>query len=170
MNNAATARWAAAPLAHGLNVREQGRLLHGAAAAMLSSRERAGVLTERALAGAPPTARSLVLELDRAHGLCVLAMGDRPAAVWRFELGALRDLAATAGANLPRSGGLTRVRDEASRLVLGTRLEALRGSIGDVVVVHQHADTLSQLVGAALLDAIVEHVWADDVGAAAFAS
>ena len=165
-----TTRGAMAPVAHGLNVREQGRLLHGAATATLSSRERAGVLTERALVGAPPTARSLVLELDRSHGLCVLAMGDRPAAVWRFELSALRGLAATAGADLPRSGGLRRVREEASRLILGTRLSALRGSIGDVVVVHQHRDTLSQLVGAALLDAIVEHVWADEVGAAALAS
>jgi hypothetical protein len=165
-----TARWATAPVAHGLNVREQGRLLHGAAAAMLSSRERAGVLTERALAGAPPTARSLVLELDGSHGLCVLAMGDRPAAVWRLELGALRALAATAGADLPRPGGPTRVRQEASRLILGTRLAALRGSIGDIVVVHQHPDTLSQLVGAALLDAIVEHLWADEVGAATLAS
>ena len=98
-----TTNRAKASMPHGLNVREQGRLPRGPAAAALSSRERAGVLTERAFAGAPPSARSLVLELDRSQGLCVLAMGDRPAAVWSFELGALSALAARASSEVPRA-------------------------------------------------------------------
>jgi len=151
-------RQATAP---GLNVHERGRLLRRAEAASLSCRERAGALTSRALAGAPPTARSLVLELDRAHGLCVLAVGDRPAAVWQFDAGALGALAAAAGSDVPRVGARAGLREEASRVVLGMRLQALRGSIGDVVVVHDRPSAISRHVGATLLEAIVEQVWVD---------
>jgi hypothetical protein len=158
--------WAASPLPRGLNVHERGRLLRGAEAASLSTRERAGALAGRALAGAPPTARSLVLELDRAHGHCVLAVGDVPAAVWRFDAGPLRDLAEAFGADVPRLDAIAGLRAEASRLVVGMRLPALRGSIGDVVVVHDHSDAVSRLVGSMLLEAIVEHVWVDDGEAA----
>jgi hypothetical protein len=151
--------WAMAPVPRGLHVLERGRVLRSACASSLSSRERAGALAEGALAGAPPTARSLVLELDQSHGLCVLAMGDRPAAVWRFELGALRDLAARLGSDAPHLGALAEMREEASRIILGMRLAALRGSVGNVVVVHARPSALSRLVGSVLLEAIVEHVW-----------
>ena len=159
-----TTGWMTAPVPRGLNVHERGPLLRGAEAASLSSRERAAALTDRALAGSPPTARSLVLELERSHGLCVLAMGDRPAAVWRFDVGALRGLAAAAGADVPRVDALAGLREEASRIVLGMRLHALRGSIGDVVVVHDRPHAISRLVGAILLEAIVEHVWLEQAG------
>jgi hypothetical protein len=156
--------WMTAPVPRGLNVHERGPVLRGAEAASLSSRERAAALTDRALAGAPPTARSLVLELERSHGLCVLAMGDRPAAVWRFDVGALRGLAAAAGADVPRARALAGLREEASRVVLGMRLHALRGSVGDVVFVHDRPDAISRLVGTMLLDVIVEHVWLEETG------
>ena len=155
-------RWQGAPWPRGLNVRQRGRLLRAVEADTLSSRERAVALTGRALAGAPPTARSIVLELDRAHGLCVLAMGDLPAAVWRLDTSALHDLAVAFGSDVPRLDALAGLRAEASRLILGMRLRALRGSIGDVVVVHDHPDAISRLVGAMLLEALVEHVWLED--------
>jgi hypothetical protein len=155
------AGWAGSPLPRGLNIHERGRLLRGGEAASLSTRERAGALAGRALAGAPPTARSLVLELDRTHGHCVLAVGDAPAAVWRFDAGPLRELASTFASDVPRLDALAGLRAEASRLVLGMRLAALRGSIGDVVIVHDHSDAVSRLVGTMLLEAIVEHVWTD---------
>jgi hypothetical protein len=156
-----TESWAATPMPHGLHVRERGPLL-GRAEALLSTRERAGALAGRALAGAPPTARSIVLELDGADGHCVLAMGDVPAAVWRFDARALTALAAEFAADVPRLDALARLRAEASRLVVSMRLQALRGSIGDVVVVRDRPDAASRLVGAMLLEAIVEHVWSDD--------
>ena len=158
-------RQATAPMPPGLNVHERGRLLRRAEAASLSCRERAGALTGRALAGAPPTARSLVLELERAHGLCILGVGDRPAAVWQFDAGALRALAAAAGADVPRVDALARLREEARRVIVGMRLHALRGSIGDVVVVHDRPNAVSRLVGATLLEAIVDQVWVDGDGA-----
>jgi hypothetical protein len=142
-----------------LHVHERGRVLSEAEAASLSSRERAGALMERALAGAPPSARSLVLELDGAHGLCVLATGDQAAAVWRFDAGLLRGLACAFDAEVPRLDALGGLRVEASRLVLAMRLQALCGTIGDVVVVHNRPDAVSRLVGSMLLGAIVEHVW-----------
>jgi hypothetical protein len=163
-----TSSWAMAAVPRGLHVLERGRVLRSAEASSLSSRARAGALAEGALAGAPPTARSLVLELDQSHGLCVLAMGDRPAAVWRFELGALRELATRLGADTPRIGALAELRAEASRIILGMRLAALRGSVGNVVVVHGRPNALSRFVGSALLEAIVEHVWreSDDLARA----
>jgi hypothetical protein len=145
-----------------LHIQERGRLLRGAEAASLSSRERAGALAGRALAGAPPTARSLVLELDGIHGHCVLAVGDVPAAVWRFDAGTLRVLAESFASEVPRLDALASLRAEASRLVRGMRLHALRGSVGDVVVVHDQPDAVSRLVGSMLLEAIVEHVWVDE--------
>jgi hypothetical protein len=150
--------------AHGrsLHIRERGRLLRGVEAASLSTRERAGALAGRALAGAPPTARSIVLELDGAHGHCVLAVGDAPAAVWRFDAGALRALAEAFTSEVPRLDALATLRGEASRLVLSMRLHALRGSVGDVVVVHDQPGAVSRLVGSMLLEAIVEHVWVDE--------
>jgi hypothetical protein len=154
-----TDSWTATPMPPGLHVRERGRLLHGVEATSLSSRERAGALAGRALAGAPPTARSLVVEIDGAHGHCVLAVGDVPAVVWRFSLGTLATLAAAFVSDVPRLDAMARLRAEASRLVLSMRLQALRGSIGDVVVVRDRPDTVSRLVGAMLLEAIVEHVW-----------
>ena len=163
-----TGSWARAAVPRGLHVLERGRVLRSAEASSLSSRERAGALAQGALAGAPPTARALVLELDQSHGLCVLAMGDRPAAVWRFELGALRDLAAQIGSDAPRIGALAEMREEASRIILGMRLAALRGSVGNVVVVHGRPNALSRLVGSVLLEAIVQHVWREtDNGARA---
>jgi hypothetical protein len=153
--------WAASPRPRGLNVHQRGRLLRGSEAASLSTRERAGALAGRALAGAPSTARSIVLELDREHGHCVLAMGDAPAAVWRFDAGPLRARAEAFGSDVPRLDALAGLRAEASRLVVGMRIPALRGSIGDVVVVHDHSDAVSRLVGAMLLEAIVEHVRVD---------
>jgi hypothetical protein len=158
-------RWAAAPLPEGLQVHERGPLLPGAEAASLCSRARAGALAARARAGAPPTARSLVLELGSAHGLCVLATGERPAAVWRFDAAALGGLAAVASADVPRLGALAELRAEASRLILAMRLPALRGSIGDVVVVHDQPGALWRLVAAILLEAIVAHVWVDEAAA-----
>jgi hypothetical protein len=152
-----------ATVGRGLHIRERGRLLRGAEAASLSSRERAGALAGRALAGAPPTARSLVLELDGVHGHCVLAVGDAPAAVWRFDARTLRVLAEAFASEVPRLDALGSLRAEASRLVLGMRLHALRGSVGDVVVVHDHPDVVSRLVGSMLLEAIVEHVWTEEV-------
>ena len=161
MTMTTTDSWAALPMPRGLHVRERGRLL-GRAEALLSSRERAGALAGRALAGAPPTARSLVLELDGAHGHCVLAVGDLPAAVWRFDVTALSGLAAQFAADVPRLDALAQLRAEASRVVVSMRLQALRGSIGDVVVVRDRPDAVSRLVGAMLLEAIVEHVWSED--------
>jgi hypothetical protein len=159
-------RRALAPAPLGLKVRERGRLLRRGEAASLSSRERASALTGRALAGAPPTARSLVLELERSHGFCVLGVGDRPAAVWQFDAGALRALAAAIDSDVPRLQALAGLRDEAGRIIRGMRLQALRGSIGDVVVIHDRPNAISRLVGAMLLEAIVERVWLDDgVGA-----
>jgi hypothetical protein len=151
---------ARAPLPRGLHVHQRSRLLGGAAAS-LSTRERAGALAARAFAGAPPTARSLLLELDGAHGLCVLAVGEQPAAVWRFDAAALRALSEAAGSEVPRLDARAGLRGEASRLVLGMRLPALRGSIGDVVVVHDRPDAISRLVSVVLLEAIVEHVWVE---------
>ena len=164
----ATGRWAMATVPRGLHVLERGRVLRSAEASSLSSRQRAGALAEGALVGAPPMARSLVFELDQSHGLCVLAMGDRPAAVWRFELGALRDLAAQIGSATPRLGALAELREEASHIILGMRLAALRGSVGNVVVVHGRPNALSRFVGSVLLEAIIEHVWraTDDVARA----
>ena len=46
------------------------------------------------------------------------------------------------------------------------RLHALRGSVGDVVVVHDQPDAVSRLVGSMLLEAIVEHVRSKDADAA----
>jgi hypothetical protein len=160
-----TDSWAAQPLPRGLHVQERGRLLGSRETANLSSRERAGALAGRALAGASPTARSLVLELDGADGHCVLAVGDSPAAVWRFDTGALASLASELAADVPRLDALARLRAEASRLVVSMRLRALRGSIGDVVVVRDQPDAVSRLVGAMLLEAIVENVWSEDRGA-----
>lgn len=161
--------WEATPMPRGLHVQERGRLL-GRAEALLSSRERAGALAGRALAGAPPTARSIVLELDGAEGHCVLAVGEVPAAVWRFDAHTLEALAAEFAADVPRLDALARLRAEAGRLVLSMRLQALRGSIGDVVVVRDRPDAASRLVGAMLLEAIVEHVWSEDGEAGGAAS
>jgi len=85
-------------------------------------------------------------------------------AVWRFDAGALGSLASELAADVPRLDALARLRGEASRLILSMRLRALRGSIGDVVVVRDQPDAVSRLVGAMLLEAIVEHVWSEDGG------
>jgi hypothetical protein len=154
--------WAALPMPRGLHVQERGRLLARREAASLTSRERAGALAGRALAGAPPTTRSLVLELDGSEGHCVLAAGDVPAAVWRFDTSALADLAASFASDMPRLDALSRLRAAASHLVVGMRLRALRGSIGDVVVVREQRDAVSRLVGAMLLEAIVSMVWSEE--------
>jgi hypothetical protein len=92
----------------------------------------------------------------------VLAVGDVPAAVWRFETSALSALAGELAADVPRLDALARLRAEASRLILSMRFQALRGSIGDVIVVRDRPDAVSRLVGTMLLEAIVEHVWSED--------
>jgi hypothetical protein len=164
MTMTTTDSWAALPMPRGLHVQERGRLLARREAASLSSRERAGALASRAFAGASPTARSLVLELDGTQGHCVLAVGDLPAAVWRVDTSALAELAAEFASDMPRLDALARMRDEASRVVLSMRLRALRGSIGDVVVVRDQPDAASRLVGAMLLEAIVDQVWSEADG------
>jgi hypothetical protein len=157
-----TGSLATRPMPRGLQVRERGRLLLDLEAASLSSRERAGALASRALAGAPPTTRSLVLELDGGYGHCVLAVGELPAVVWRFDVRTLTALTAAFTSDVPRLDALARLRAEASRLVLSMRLQALRGSIGDIIIVRERPDAVSGLVGAMLLEAIVEHVWRED--------
>jgi hypothetical protein len=93
---------ATAPLQRALQVHERGRLLRGAEVGSLSSREWARALADHALAGGSPRLRSLVIELDGARGHCVLAVGTIPAAVWRFDAGALHGMAAELATDVPR--------------------------------------------------------------------
>lgn len=78
----------------------------------VSCRERAQVLCLQALAGAPPSARSLLVRMDGPVGHLVLAAGDQPIALWRLTPGA-----------------------DMRTCLSQARLDTLRGSIGAIVTV-----------------------------------
>jgi hypothetical protein len=124
----------------------------------LDARAHAETLAGRAGAGAPGSQRSLVLDLDRAGGHCVLATGDQPVVVWALGLDALYDLAATSLRPSPHADPLGGLRAEARRIVATMRLAALRGSIAAIVVAHDRSSAAARLVSAGLRDAILEIV------------
>lgn len=85
----------------------------------LASRDDARDLSRAVLEGVSPDARTLVVDLDGDGVRCVYAMGTEPVAFWDLDGAALRK--------------------DAGAAVRASRLQALRGSVGELVIVRRKA-------------------------------
>jgi len=122
-----------------------------------SPQRQAQLLSENLLAGELATTRALIIEVDVDSEVCrcVYSAGHQALAVWSFDIRALR-----AGAGTPASRGSVGfkprdLRAEARRLLRGSRLAAVRGSINKVIVVHEPA---ARPWSEAIVDAVLAEV------------
>jgi hypothetical protein len=120
----------------------------------LSSRLHAHQLSRRVLAGEPPAKRSLIVDMDGDTCTCVYSAGAQALAVWRFDIAALRRLAGAVITGASQEVAIGLVQDEARRLIHGSRLAAVRGSIDKVVVIHARPTPLERILAAVILEAL----------------
>jgi hypothetical protein len=115
----------------------------------LSSRVDARQLCGSVLAGAPSTARTLVIDLEGETCHFVYAMGSEPVALWDLEVGSFRTTLAALPATVTADEARRLLTAHAHRLVRAARLQTLRGSVTELCTVRRKAASGSHLMRAA---------------------